>query len=542
MSTTGTTHNTTTNDTAATTNDDPAVIAAEAGGDAAGAETAAVETAAAAVAQAEANSKPAATQRFYAIRKCSSLHAPAVFLSWEDCKPFVETPQGGEEAVEHETFDVLFDAMEYIYPHSSSDVDTSATGGTTTSSSPRNNNKPLANANAAKAKKKTVTSSAKTKKAKTTKTSTKKRSAQDASLEDDNADDDGDNENAATSTSSPKKKKKKASLKAPPKIRPPPSLLQDLHFDDLFQQLQAFQSSHGHTKIPVHPPSPLRTFVNNLRKAYKSFKVGNAQSLLTPERIVLLTSLETWEWQPKKHYNFDDRALQFLEWNTKYPGKDPKTYGEVNADEGLGMWVSKTRKKYVDFQMGVAGVYLTQAQIDKLTSWGFTWTSGHTKPTRLSAVTKSWEERFQEVYEWKQHHGNCLVPQSFPQLGGWVKDQRKKYKKYLLGGKKKYGLDDEKIARLANIGFCFDTRDNPADGITNATGVGGGGGIPGRRGGGGGGGDNHPNLALASAAAAAAARLPMQPHEQLSEDEQDNDHAYAPWDRYRGGASSLTRL
>lgn len=56
--------------------------------------------------------KEPACQIFYAVRKCDSLKAPAIFFSFDDANFFVEMEN---EKVECKEFNVILDAMEYLY-------------------------------------------------------------------------------------------------------------------------------------------------------------------------------------------------------------------------------------------------------------------------------------------------------------------------------------------------------------------------------------------------------------------------------------------
>jgi hypothetical protein len=100
-------------------------------------------------AEEEANKKPAATtttvQRFYCIRKCQSLTAPALFLAHDDCSFYLEQEEPDEvndpndyngkqrTLVEYQTFDVLVEAMEYLLGRhlNFSRLDSSLVAGTT---------------------------------------------------------------------------------------------------------------------------------------------------------------------------------------------------------------------------------------------------------------------------------------------------------------------------------------------------------------------------------------------------------------------------
>ena len=84
---------------------------------------------------------------------------------------------------------------------------------------------------------------------------------------------------------------------------------------------------------------------------------------------------------------------------------------------------------------------------------------------RPTKVTKplSWEERFQQLVEYKQKHGHTVVPQLYPELGMWVHRQRRDYKK-MVAGRKNY-MTPEKLEKLQSIGFVFHAKQSGARGF-----------------------------------------------------------------------------
>ena len=83
---------------------------------------------------------------------------------------------------------------------------------------------------------------------------------------------------------------------------------------------------------------------------------------------------------------------------------------------------------------------------------------------------KVWNERFEELKEYKKVHGNCNVPGRYkknPSLGRWVETQRKQYHRYTKakqeGKTEAYnyaiGMDEEeRIAQLEAVGFSWVVR------------------------------------------------------------------------------------
>ena len=68
----------------------------------------------------------------------------------------------------------------------------------------------------------------------------------------------------------------------------------------------------------------------------------------------------------------------------------------------------------------------------------------------------SWEERFEELKDYRKLHGNCNVPQKYQQnkqLGSWVSVQRQQYKKFKNG--EKSSMTKERILKLESIEFVW---------------------------------------------------------------------------------------
>jgi hypothetical protein len=133
------------------------------------------------------------------------------------------------------------------------------------------------------------------------------------------------------------------------------------------------------------------------------------------------------------------------------------THGHVRVpvnDAILGVWVSQQREEYRKHQNGEA-CGLVGDRLKELTDLGFVFVAGKRKG-KLKEPRKTWDERFQELLDYKEMHGDCLVPQHWPVLGRWVHDQRNQYKRLKRGDYSP--LNHEKALKLTDVGFVFDTR------------------------------------------------------------------------------------
>ena len=122
---------------------------------------------------------------------------------------------------------------------------------------------------------------------------------------------------------------------------------------------------------------------------------------------------------------------------------------------------------------------MTEEKIAKLESVGFAW---YLKAKRSPQL--SWDDRYVSslkreqddrinsysyhsltpfpsslqaaLLDYRQHHGNCNVPQKYPEntsLGVWVSNQRQEYKKYQKEGKS--SMTEERITKLEKAGFAW---------------------------------------------------------------------------------------
>ena len=75
-------------------------------------------------------------------------------------------------------------------------------------------------------------------------------------------------------------------------------------------------------------------------------------------------------------------------------------------------------------------------------------------PIRKEKEEHAWKQQYDKLVEYRETHGNCLVPNRYKQnekLGNWVRTQRAAYKKFVNGEHSR--LTESRIARLEKIGF-----------------------------------------------------------------------------------------
>ncbi|KAK1737667.1 helicase-associated domain-containing protein [Skeletonema marinoi] len=99
----------------------------------------------------------------------------------------------------------------------------------------------------------------------------------------------------------------------------------------------------------------------------------------------------------------------------------------------LGNWVHTQRRN-------IKNNKLAQERVDKLNEIGFIW----------DPLENSWNEMLQHIVDYKEEHGDTLVPAKYPdkqQLGIWVDTQRQ--------NRKNKKMSPERVNKLNDIGFVW---------------------------------------------------------------------------------------
>jgi len=105
--------------------------------------------------------------------------------------------------------------------------------------------------------------------------------------------------------------------------------------------------------------------------------------------------------------------------------------------------------------------YLTQEQIDLLTSHDFPWPTkeeieAYGARERFS-YNEIWERNYVALVAYKEKHGHAKVPMHHPRLGNWVHFQRSAYAKLIKG--KRSSLTEERLDKLIKVGFSFSAKE-----------------------------------------------------------------------------------
>lgn len=219
----------------------------------------------------------------------------------------------------------------------------------------------------------------------------------------------------------------------------------DRSWQERFDELVAFRKEHGHCNVPQRYKNnlALAEWVVNQRYQYKKVNFGNS-SYLTPERIEILEKLG-FEWSPGHKFSklWPQRFEELLEFK-KENGHCNVPYS-YKPNEALGLWVVYQRHQYRRKHEGKSS-YINEERIEALDKLGFEWNLDN-------KFNKQWQERFDELVEFKKRHGHCNVSRDRHNgiLGRWVSYQRSQYNKR-FEGKVSY-ISKGRIEALEQLGF-----------------------------------------------------------------------------------------
>lgn len=216
-------------------------------------------------------------------------------------------------------------------------------------------------------------------------------------------------------------------------------------FNHYLFKIIAFKAARGNFQVPRDVYPDLHQWLQTLKREYKNYSMDPASSLLTQEQLKVLEFLHI----PVTSRG-DDHWNRFYELLRQYAER----HGHVLVPRlcevpGLGDWVTDQRRQYKAWKQGQS-TQLTQERRDKLEAIGFAW-SVRNRP--------EWEQRYHELLQYKEKHGDCKVPQHYKlnkSLGKWVAKQREQYKLYCKG--QHSFLTPYRLEKLKEVGFVWQVR------------------------------------------------------------------------------------
>jgi hypothetical protein len=218
-----------------------------------------------------------------------------------------------------------------------------------------------------------------------------------------------------------------------------------------YEKLVEFKRKNGHCVVPstYQEDMALGIWVSTQRKTH-------ANNTIRPDRKNLLDELG-FVWKADKSAAWNKQYEKLVEFKRKNGTCIvPRTYQE---DLSLKWWVSKQRKTHADNIM-------RRDRMGLLHELGFAWGGGN--------QDKIWHKQYEQLVEFKQKHGHCLVPTGYQDdtpLALWVNTQRQLHNRNAMGLDRKGRLDEIGfIWRVQRPSTCpteskqMAARTNPRDG------------------------------------------------------------------------------
>lgn len=229
-------------------------------------------------------------------------------------------------------------------------------------------------------------------------------------------------------------------------------------FDFMMDKLHAFRKEYGSCRV-MRSHEGHRDLFNwtiKVRKEYQklSFSDENNKCRLSARQLQRLTDIGFLFRQKDCYKNWQQRMDDLLAYQAA--GNDINEIPTTHPD--LGEFVCRMRKEYRQWADGNKTA-MSNDRIEKLEAAGFDWSLERRRDKALLTKPKTWEERYRELIDYKQQHGDTIVPQQWENgLGNWVKSQRQALKAFSSG--QKSSLNAEKVSRLTAIGFVVDVKEH----------------------------------------------------------------------------------
>lgn len=162
---------------------------------------------------------------------------------------------------------------------------------------------------------------------------------------------------------------------------------------------------------------------------------------------------------PKMTWN--NRYLQLKEYKKENGNCLVPTRFKSNPQ--LGKWVHNQREQYKMFCHKTKPGYknkccMTEERMKLLEEVGFAWSTERSKKQ-----DEDWQARFQQLKQYQEQHGHCMVPHGYtqdPSLYEWVHRQRVQHASVVKSGKEPDQKIKERIDLLKTIGFSFTKQDD----------------------------------------------------------------------------------
>lgn len=172
----------------------------------------------------------------------------------------------------------------------------------------------------------------------------------------------------------------------------------DHNWDAYFNQLLAFKEKHNHCDVAKDDDCKLHAWVKRQHQEYQKIAEGKP-NCLTLERIQKLTDIGFVFEKKKLSVKWDERMKQLKRFKAKHGHvRVPK------SDPELGVFVNRQRYEYTKKMAGKPST-LNEKRLNDLKALDFIFSAGRTPK---NTPKKSWEERYQELVEYKGENSLSL--------------------------------------------------------------------------------------------------------------------------------------
>lgn len=200
----------------------------------------------------------------------------------------------------------------------------------------------------------------------------------------------------------------------------------DLSFEQKYIEAELYYKEHCDLLVPVDYVSSTGCKLGRWIHSMKSAKRGNNKALLDENRIARLDSIGMI-WDNVADLQWEKGFSEAQAYLKKYGNLDISSTTNTESGFSLGRWLYSQRLAYD----GYAGrKKLTADKIERLQSLGIV----------LNNQKKDiWREWYERVCEYHKKYGNIDIPATYSDKNGnnvgmWLKEQRKKFKKGNLNG------------------------------------------------------------------------------------------------------------
>jgi hypothetical protein len=228
-------------------------------------------------------------------------------------------------------------------------------------------------------------------------------------------------------------------------------------FSERLEMLKKYKNIHGHTNVSNNNGQYelLCRWCLDARRGYQQWKAGERKRHGINDAQVKQLEAIGFEWETGRPLvirdSFDEKLKELKEFREKHG------HTNVPTNHHLSWWCYRIKASHKQWSKGdINAQGLTDERVKRLEELGFEWNLRRSKKEYM-------ERKFQELLEFKQTHGHLNIAhgeKSTSSLYWWCNCVRSDYRVWTLNKVPlpgPFGLTEELVHRLREIGFRFDT-------------------------------------------------------------------------------------